>query len=76
MKVKCVRAEIRTSEKDGSDYIAAVVLHPDGQTASRVYLRDDVCDLNDVEVGHVYDMYLDKNGYVLYFEKVRPAKDN
>lgn len=80
MKVKVVRTEIREGERqDGTTYLGSsvVVVFPDGETAGRFFIGDDVIDPDEIQPGYIYDMYRDESKkYVLVFDKVRPAKDN
>lgn len=74
MKVKVIRSEIREGEKkDGSPYVgcSAVVIFPDGQTAAKLFISDEVIDPTEVEPGKIYDLYRDKNDFVLVFEPVQ-----
>lgn len=76
MKVKVIRSEIREGEKkDGSPYVgtSAVVIFPDGQTAAKLFISDEVIDPTEVEPGKVYDMYRDKNDFVLVFTPVETS---
>ena len=77
MKVKVIRSEIREGEKkDGTPYIgcSAVVIFPDGVTAAKIFISDEVIDPLEVQPGKVYDMYRDKNDFVLVFDKVESAQ--
>ena len=73
MKVKVIRAELREGEKkDGTPYLgcSCVVIFPDGQTAAKLFVSDEVIDPVDIVPGKVYDMYRDKNDFVLVFDPV------
>lgn len=73
MKVKVIRAEIREGTKqDGTPYIgcSAVVIFPDGKTAARLFLPDDVISPDEVEKGKLYDLYRDEKGNALVFDPV------
>lgn len=76
MHVKVIRSELRTGEKkNGEEYVgtSAVVIFPDKQTAAKIFISDEVIDPDLVKPGEVYDMYRDKNDFVLVFDHV-PAK--
>ena len=76
MHVKVIRSELRTGEKkNGEEYVgtSAVVIFPDKQTAAKIFISDEVIDPDLVKPGEVYDMYRDKNDFVLVFDPV-PAK--
>lgn len=76
MHVKVIRSEVRSGEKkNGDEYrgCSAVVIFPDHQTAAKVFISDEVIDPELVESGQVYDMYRDKNDFVLVFDPV-PVK--
>ena len=76
MKVKVIRAELREGEKkDGTPYLgcSCVVIFPDGQTAAKIFISDEVIDPDEVQPGKVYDMYRDKNDFVLVFDPVQSS---
>lgn len=76
MHVKVIRSEIRTGEKkNGDEYIgvSAVVIFPDKQTAAKIFISDEVIDPDAVQPGKVYDMYRDKNDFVLVFDLVEAS---
>lgn len=76
MHVKVIRCELRTGEKkNGEEYVgtSAVVIFPDKQTAAKIFISDEVIDPDLVKPGEVYDMYRDKNDFVLVFDPV-PSK--
>ena len=76
MHVKVIRSEIRSGEKkNGDEYIgvSAVVIFPDKSTAAKVFISDEVIDPDEVQPGKVYDMYRDKNDFVLVFEPVESS---
>lgn len=76
MHVKVIRSEIRTGEKkNGDEYIgvSAVVIFPDKQTAAKIFISDEVIDPDEVQPGKVYDMYRDKNDFVLVFDPVETS---
>ncbi len=76
MHVKVIRSEIRTGEKkNGDEYIgvSAVVIFPDKQTAAKIFISDEVIDPDLVQPGKVYDMYRDKNDFVLVFDPVEAS---
>ena len=76
MHVKVIRSEVRTGEKkNGDEYIgvSAVVIFPDKTTAAKVFISDEVIDPDEVQPGKVYDMYRDKNDFVLVFEPVESS---
>lgn len=73
MHVKVIRCDIRSGEKkNGDEYIgvSAVVIFPDKQTAAKIFISDEVIDPDEVQPGKVYDMYRDKNDFVLVFDPV------
>lgn len=77
MHVKVIRSEVRSGEKkNGDEYLgcSAVVIFPDKQTAAKVFISDEVIDPDLVQPGQVYDMYRDKNDFVLVFEPVASTK--
>ena len=76
MHVKVIRSEIRSGEKkNGDEYIgvSAVVIFPDKQTAAKIFISDEVIDPYAVQPGKVYDMYRDKNDFVLVFDPVEAS---
>lgn len=76
MHVKVIRSEIRSGEKkNGDEYIgvSAVVIFPDKQTAAKVFISDEVIDPYKVIPGMVFDMYRDKNDFVLVFDPVEAS---
>ena len=76
MHVKVIRSEIRTGEKkNGDEYIgvSAVVIFPDKQTAAKIFISDEVTDPYKVLPGMVFDMYRDKNDFVLVFDPVEAS---
>lgn len=77
MHVKVIRSEVRSGEKkNGDEYLgcSAVVIFPDKQTAAKVFISDEVIYPDLVQPGQVYDMYRDKNDFVLVFEPVASTK--
>lgn len=73
MHVKVIRSEVRSGEKkNGDEYLgcSAVVIFPDKQTAAKVFISDEVINPDLVQPGQVYDMYRDKNDFVLVFDPV------
>lgn len=77
MHVKVIRCDIRSGEKkNGDEYIgvSAVVIFPDKQTAAKIFISDEVIDPTEVVPGKVYDMYRDKNDFVLVFDPVEDKK--
>ena len=77
MKVKVVRTEAYPKKKDGSNFegCSAVVIFPDGQTAAKLYIGEDVIDPEEVVPGAIYDLYRDKNDFVLVFDLLQMPKD-
>ena len=77
MKVKVIRTEAYPKKKDGSNFegCSAVVIFPDGQTAAKLYIGEDVIDPDLVVPGGVYDLYRDKNEFVLVFELLQAPKE-
>lgn len=77
MKVKVVRTEAYPKKKDGSNFegCSAVVIFPDGQTAAKLYIGEDVIDPGDVVPDAVYDLYRDKNDFVLVFNLLQLPKE-
>ena len=75
MKVKVVRTELATGErKDGTEFIGSrtVVIFPDGMTAAKLFIPDEVIDPDEIVIGGVYDMYRDENKFVLVFDFIPP----
>ena len=76
MHVKVIRSELRCGEKkNGDEYVgvSAVVIFPDKITAAKVFISDEVIDPDSVKPGKVYDMYRDKNDFVLVFDPVETS---
>ena len=77
MKVKVVRTEAFPKKKDGSNFegCSAVVIFPDGETAAKLYIGEEVIAPDDVIPGAVYDLYRDKNDFVLVFNLLQLPKE-
>lgn len=76
MHVKVIRSDVRSGEKkNGDEYLgcSAVVIFPDKMTAAKVFISDEVIDPYSVKPGMVYDMYRDKNDFVLVFDPVESS---
>lgn len=73
MRVKVMRCEHFDGQRaDGSGYSACkvVAICNDGKTALQGVVYDDVCDVNSIKPGEVYDLYTDKNDKFLVFEHI------